>query len=152
MFRPKNKPYFSTKNTLLCFSAKICRSKHDLLIPFRKCFFFCLTKYNPIQIFRCVFEIIPNCSWRYNISIMSKCKILVDCLSNLVGQNISPDLGQNNGCHYFPPSFIYYSVGWKILFTAAEGVTQQWIGRRAASLPHMLYPRLFFRHFENSVP
>ena len=60
-------------------------------------FFFCLTKYNPIQIFRCVFEIIPNCSWRYNISIMSKCKILVDCLSNLVGQNISPDLGQNNG-------------------------------------------------------
>ena len=28
---------------------------------------------------------------------MSKCKILLDCLSNFVGQNISPDLGQNNG-------------------------------------------------------
>ena len=33
---------------------------------------------------------------------MSKCKILVDCLSNLVGQNISPDLGQNNGRRTMP--------------------------------------------------
>ena len=49
------------KTTFLSFSVKMCRSKYVLLIPFRKYFFF-LTKYNPIKIFRRVFEIITDCS------------------------------------------------------------------------------------------
>ena len=51
---------------------------------------------------------------------MSKCKILLDCLSNFVGQNISPDLGQNNGRRFSLPHESQRQFGtdrdWKGLF------------------------------------
>ena len=61
---------------------------------------------------------------------MSKCKILLDCLSNNVGQNIYPVLGQNNGQNKTSELLLF---GGFAIFTALR--------------------RLFFDHFaKNSGP